>query len=71
MPVDGHNIEELLSALERAMEVQRRPAVILARTVKGKGVGFAENKSFSMHLSDEELAVALPALEQELALLDL
>lgn len=74
LPVrDGHNFEELLSALERAIEVQRRPAVIIARTVKGKGVSFAENKSFyhGVPLSDEEMAVAIPALEQEKALLDL
>ncbi|MFO0781167.1 MAG: transketolase [Candidatus Gracilibacteria bacterium] len=70
---DGHNFEELLSALERAIEVQRRPSVIVAKTVKGKGVSFAENKSFyhGVPLSDEEMAVALPALEQEKALLDL
>ena len=70
---DGHNFEELFSALERAIEVQRRPSVIVAKTVKGKGVNFVENKS-SYHgvaLSDEEMAVAIPALQQELALLDL
>jgi len=68
---DGHNFEELISALERAIEVQRRPSVIIAKTVKGKGVSFAENKSFSEPLSDQEMAVALPILEQEKALLDL
>lgn len=70
---DGHNYEELFSALEKAIEVQRRPAIIVAKTVKGKGVSFAENKSFyhGMPLSDEEMAVAIPALEQEISLLDL
>lgn len=68
---DGHNFEELFSALEKAIEVQRRPSVIIAHTVKGKGVVFAENKSFSEPLSDQEMAAAIPALEQELALLDL
>lgn len=69
----GHNFEELLSGLERAIEVQRRPSVVIAKTVKGKGVTFAENKSFyhGVALSDQEMAVAIPALQQELALLDL
>ncbi len=69
----GHNFEELLSGLERAIEVQRRPAVVVAHTIKGKGVSFAENKSFyhGVPFSDEEMAVAVPALEEELALLDL
>jgi len=69
----GHNFEELLSGLERAIEVQRRPSVVVCHTIKGKGVSFAENKSFyhGVPLSDEEMAVAIPALEEELALLDL
>ena len=69
---DGHNYEELISALERAIEVQRRPALIVAHTIKGKGVGFAENKSFyhGVPLSDEEMAVALPELEAQLTALD-
>ena len=69
---DGHNFEELLSGLERAIEVQRRPAVVVAHTTKGKGVAFAENKSFyhGVPLSDQEMAVALPALEAELTSLN-
>lgn len=38
--VDGHNFEELIHALEKPHE---RPKVIIANTVKGKGVSFMEN----------------------------
>jgi transketolase len=64
---DGHNFEDLLLGFEKAYEVQRRPAVILARTVKGKGVPFAENKSFyhAEVLSDQEMAEAIPYLQRQ------
>lgn len=65
---DGHDFEELLFALEKAVEVQRRPSVIIAHTVKSKGVPFAENKA-SYHaeiLSTEEMAEALPILQASL-----
>lgn len=67
--IDGHNFQDLLVGLEKAYEVQRKPSVLIARTIKGKGVVFAENKPFyhSEVLSEEEMEEALPALEQELA----
>lgn len=40
--VHGHNIPEILAALDRADEVHARPSVIIARTTKGKGVSFME-----------------------------
>jgi transketolase len=40
--VHGHNVREVLDALERADEVHARPSVIIARTTKGKGVSFME-----------------------------
>jgi transketolase len=40
---DGHDIEKLLSAFGRAGKVKQKPTVIIARTVKGKGVSFMEN----------------------------
>ena len=65
---DGHDFDEILSALERASEVQRRPTVIIAKTVKGKGVVFAENKPFyhSEVLSDQEILEVMPKLEYQL-----
>lgn len=40
---DGHNIEELLYAFKQAESVKMKPSVIIARTVKGKGVSFMEH----------------------------
>lgn len=40
--VDGHDVEAICNALDRCKE-SVRPSVILAQTVKGKGVSFAEN----------------------------
>lgn len=40
---DGHDMKQILEALRQADTVTGRPALILAHTVKGKGVAFAEN----------------------------
>ena len=42
---DGHNIHELSEAFERADRQTERPSVILAHTVKGKGVSFMEGQA--------------------------
>jgi len=41
---DGHNFEELMNALDGAEKEKGRPTMILANTIKGKGVSFIENK---------------------------
>lgn len=41
--IDGHNLEEIFSALEAAKTCKGKPTLILAKTVKGKGVSFMEN----------------------------
>jgi transketolase len=41
--IDGHNIDQILESLERANQETERPSMIIARTVKGKGVSFMEN----------------------------
>jgi transketolase len=41
--IHGHNVSEILAALDRANEIHGRPVVIIARTTKGKGVSFMEN----------------------------
>ncbi|MCZ6680391.1 MAG: transketolase [Candidatus Poribacteria bacterium] len=42
--IDGHNLDEILSALNEAKATEDRPTMIIARTFKGKGVSFLENK---------------------------
>jgi transketolase len=42
--VDGHGFEEIVAALDAARAVQDRPAMIVARTLKGKGVSFLEDR---------------------------
>ena len=41
---DGHDIGEMMDALDAASAVRDRPTCIIARTVKGKGVSFVEKK---------------------------
>lgn len=41
--IDGHDMAQILQALDDASEVKGAPSAIIARTVKGKGVSFAEN----------------------------
>ena len=41
--IDGHNMRQILEALDRAENTHDRTTVIVARTVKGKGVSFMEN----------------------------
>ena len=43
--IDGHNYEEIIAALEKARSVKGKPTVIVAHTVKGKGVSFMENNA--------------------------
>ena len=43
--VDGHAMDEILSALSKARENKGRPTAIIANTVKGKGVSFMENQA--------------------------
>ena len=41
--IDGHNIGEILSAYQEAKTVKGKPSIIIAHTIKGKGVSFMEN----------------------------
>jgi transketolase len=64
LEIDGHDISSILAALEHAETIKGQPTVIVAKTVKGKGVSFFENKA-SYHgvpPSDEELPKALECL---------
>jgi len=41
--IDGHDLGQILSAFQAAEEIRGRPTVIVAHTIKGKGVSFMEN----------------------------
>ena len=44
LQIDGHDFEQIKSALDKARTVKGKPTAILAKTVKGKGVSFMENQ---------------------------
>lgn len=62
--IDGHNMEQILLALEEAKHVKEMPTVITANTTKGKGISFMENvpKWHSSGLTDEEYEIAMKDL---------
>ena len=41
--IDGHNMEQIIQALDEADQIIGQPTMIIANTIKGKGVSFAEN----------------------------
>lgn len=43
--IDGHNLEEIVGALDQARAYKGKPTLIIARTIKGKGVSFMEGSA--------------------------
>ena len=43
--VDGHNIDNLIDAFTTAKQTKGKPTIIIAKTIKGKGVSFMENQT--------------------------
>jgi transketolase len=62
--VDGHDMFALVGALEAAARPEGRPAVVIAETVKGKGVSFMEGRFFwhTRILRPEEYVLAMAEL---------
>jgi len=44
--IHGHNMRQILDALDEAVEIHAKPVVIIARTTKGKGVSFMEHNHY-------------------------
>ncbi len=65
MDIDGHDMEKIIHALDEAERVKGKPTVIVARTVKGKGVSFFEGKAqyHGVAPTGEEQEKALKELE--------
>jgi len=65
--IDGHNIKEILNALDIAKKVIDKPIIIIANTVKGKGVSYMEDTA-AYHgkppQSEEDYQKALSELKQ-------
>ena len=64
---NGHNIKEIVESLNEADEVKGKPVIIIAKTIKGKGLSFAENNpSFhNGHMTKDQYDQALMELELE------
>jgi len=66
--VDGHDLEALIKALDGMDKVRDKPQLIIAHTIKGKGVSFVENqvKWHGIAPKKEELDEALKELDKEM-----
>jgi len=63
--VDGHDLSQLIDAFKQAKQVKGQPTVIIAHTIKGKGVSFMENKAdfHGKAPNAAEVEIALKELE--------
>ena len=69
---DGNDMEQLKKAFDEAKTVKGKPVAIIARTLKGKGISFMENKA-SWHgkaPNDEEFSQAMKELDEATKELD-
>ena len=65
LEIDGHDYDQILAAIATAKDETGRPTLVVAHTVKGKGVPFMENNN-AWHKgvpTKEQLAEAVEALE--------
>lgn len=65
--IDGHDFDQIRAAFKEARETKGMPTVIIAKTVKGKGVSFMENNAawHGVAPNDEEYKNAMEELEKE------
>lgn len=65
LEIDGHNLKEVMDAYDKAETIKGKPSVILAHTIKGKGVSFFEhqNKYHGVAPTKEELERAIEELQ--------
>ena len=66
--IDGHNYEEIEKAYQEAAATKGQPTMILAKTIKGKGVSFMEDDAgwHGKAPNDEQMAQAKAELEAKL-----
>ena len=66
LTIDGHNIDEISDAIDKAKANKKAPTLIHAKTIKGKGISFMEN-DYNWHgvaPKPDELEKALSELEE-------
>ena len=65
--IDGHDLSDILDGLDEARRTRGRPTMILAKTLKGKGISFIEGKNgwHGKPLKGDELKRALAELESQ------
>ena len=68
--IDGHSIPEIVRAIEQAKGTPGKPHVIIAHTIKGKGVSFMEGNNYFHGVAPtaEETEAALKELEGDASL---
>ncbi|ASR45821.1 transketolase [Paenibacillus kribbensis] len=66
--IDGNSMEELVQTFRNVPEIEGKPTLVLANTIKGKGVSFAEGvPGWHHHVpNDEELERGLTELQQKI-----
>ena len=65
--IDGHDIKQIIASVDKAKEQKGKPNMIIANTIKGKGVSFMENtpKWHSGTLTEKEYLIAMKELEEK------
>ena len=65
--IDGHDMKQIIEALEEAKTIKGKPTVIVAKTIKGKGVSFMENQVgwHGKAPNEEQYNLAIKELEKE------
>jgi len=68
--INGHDIEQILDAFGMTRDIIDKPTVIIADTIKGKGISFAENSSefHNASLTEQQMKIALDELKNAKAL---
>ncbi len=66
LEIDGHKVAEVLDSLDKACKIDDKPTVIIAHTVKGKGVSFMEGKAawHGRALNEDEYKQAIEELSK-------
>jgi len=65
--IDGHNMGEILDALDTAVNIKGKPTMIVSHTIKGRGIPFAENIPGFHHcsLTQEQYEIASKSLQRK------